>query len=291
MSHVKFSLQAIIRAILLATLGVTAAGAAFVYFQRPSPVVQGKTIPLPSAGAELLFLDAGPIVQRGSSQVYVVRFVQPVEFVPYYFRDEQFSSPLAVSEWADYIDAPIVFNAGQFDQDFNYLGWLKSEGEWLSRTRHVGWMGLLVSGPTDEGAWGRVVDIEQADPDIASRYKHVMQSMMLFDDGGRIRVRRSELAACRTAVVEDTQGRISVVVTEGAITLFDFATWLLAQKELQLVRAMNLDGGVESQLAIHTPEYSIEVYGRYGADTNILESQARSLLHYPLPAVVAVELR
>jgi len=53
------------------------------------------------------------------------------------------------------------------------------------------------------------------------------------------------------------------------------------------VRAMNLDGGIESQLAIHTPELELAVYGQYGTGTTVFGSGGGQI-RYPLPAVVAV---
>ena len=158
---------------------------------------------------------------------------------------------------------------------------------WLSPQRKPGWMGLLVSGPLDGGAWGRIVDLEQADANVVRRYRHVLQSMMLVDDAKRIRVRNSERAACRTVVAEDRQGRLLVLATEGAVTLKSLAAWL-PRSGLGVVRAMNLDGGIESQLAIDTPELRMALYGQYGTEAHVLEAHG-PMVRYPLPVVVAVQ--
>jgi len=65
--------------------------------------------------------------------------------------------------------------------------------------------------------------------------------MMLVDDHGRVRVRDTEKAACRTAIAQDRDGRMLVLVTEGAVTLADLARYL-AKSDLHIARAMNLDG-------------------------------------------------
>src|SRR5262249_28072720 len=144
------------------------------------------------------------------------------------------------------------------------------------------WMGLLVSGPMDpQGPWGRIVDLEQTDANVVQHYKNVVQSMMLVDEGARVRVRTSDLAACRTVVAEDRRGRLLIIATEGAITLHDMAAWL-PNSGLGVVRAMNLDGGIESQLAISTPELTLTLYGQYGTESTVFE--ARQMVRYPLPA-------
>ena len=246
----------------------------------------GASTRLTSLGADVFFLNVPEIVRRGPPRLVVVRFDHPVEFVPYHYTQRGLPAPEAVEDWAQHLNAPVVFNAGQFAENLQYLGWLKSDGVWVSQQRKPAWMGLLVSGPVDGGVWGRIVDLEQADVAVVDRYRNVVQSMMLVDEGARIRVRRSDLAACRTIVAEDKTGRLLVIASEGAITLYDMARWL-PNSGLNIVRAMNLDGGVESQLAINTLELKLTLYGQYGTESTVLEARGQ-VVRYPLPAVVAI---
>jgi len=64
--------------------------------------------------------------------------------------------------------------------------------------------------------------------------------------GGKLRVRKSEQVANRTAVAEDSRGRIVVATTEGAYTLWEFGR-LLAKAPLSLSHAMSMDGGSGSR--------------------------------------------
>lgn len=277
------------RSVWMAVLGalVTAAGIAGWYFTR---VVGwdtlGASTHLTSIGADVFFLNVPELVRRGPPRLVVVRLEQPADLIPYHYARQNLPAPLTVEDWAQQLKAPVVFNAGQFDDRLQYLGWLKAKGAWVSELRKSAWMGLLVSGPNDGGVWGRVVDLEVADASIVQRYDNVVQSMMLVDDGERVRVRKSELAACRTVVAEDKQGRLLVIATEGAVTLYDLARWL-PQSGLDVVRAMNLDGGIESQMAINTPELSLTLYGQYGTESTVFEAHGQ-MVRYPLPAVIAV---
>ena len=65
----------------------------------------------------------------------VVRLDQPAELVPYHYVHEGLPAPQIAEDWGRYLKAPIVFNAGQFDEKLQYLGWLKSHGTWLSELR------------------------------------------------------------------------------------------------------------------------------------------------------------
>jgi hypothetical protein len=268
----------------LVVVGLVVVGLAVALSERAGPRLAPRR--LNTLGAELLHLDAGKIVRRGPSAVWVLRLSGPVELVPHHFEAAGLVEPQPIEAWADHLGASVVFNAGQFDEKLDHLGWLKSDGVWINDRQHGAYKGLLVSGPLEGAAWSGVVDLEHTNPRIVERYRHVVQSMMLLDESGNIRVRDSDLTACRTVVAQDGEGRVLIMVTEGAMTLGDLARWL-PSTGLGIVRAMNLDGGIESQLAVRTPELEFTVYGQYGTGTTVFPSGA-GRIRYPLPAVVAV---
>ncbi|MEO1174859.1 MAG: phosphodiester glycosidase family protein, partial [Myxococcota bacterium] len=134
-------------------------------------------------------------------------------------------------------------------------------------------------------AWSGIIDLERSDPDVAEGYGNVVQSMMLVDTESGVRVRDTNRTACRTVVAQDYQGRLLVILTEGAVTLADFGRWLTEQTPLGIVRAMNLDGGLESQLALETDGAALTVYGQYGTGT--FDATAGPLRRR-LPAVIGI---
>ena len=70
------------------------------------------------------------------------------------------------------------------------------------------------------------------------------------------------------------------------MTLADLARWL-PKTSLGIVRAMNMDGGIESQLAIRTPELELALFGQYGTGTTVFDG-GPGQIRYPLPAVIAM---
>lgn len=245
-----------------------------------------KLVSITSLDAEVFYLDVGTIAKRGPSRILVVRFDGAVDLVPHHYAHDGLPRPAPIEEWSERLGAPVVFNAGQFDEKLNHLGWLKGEGTWLFSDRKPQWKGLLVSGPVEGGAFTGVIDLEHASPNITDGYNHVIQSMMLLDETSQVRVRDTDKTACRTVVAQDEQGRILVLVSEGALTLGDLARWL-SESNLRITRAMNLDGGIEAQMAISTPELKLALYGQYGTGSNVFESVGP--VRYPLPAVIAVK--
>jgi uncharacterized protein YigE (DUF2233 family) len=93
-------------------------------------------------------------------------------------------------------------------------------------------------------------------------------------------VKKTEQIANRTIVAQDRRGRIVVVTSEGAYTLWDFAE-LLQRSPLQLSHAMSMDGGREAGLCVVAGGFR---YGTFGGwkDGDSPEGA------FPLPAVIAV---
>ena len=272
---------------------------AWAVLRRPGWNTDARPRHLTHIPAEVLFDDLGDIVRVGPSRLIVVRFLGPVDLVPMTFEQCGLKAPAPIGDYAERLSAPILFNAGQFDANLRYLGWLKGRGQWLSQSRKSGWQGLLVTTPAStptmtpetqaQRPYGQILDLEtlagQDAQSEANAYDNVVQSMMLLDDDARVRVRRSTRAACRTVVAQDDQGRLLILASEGAVTLYDLAQWL-SQSSLHITRAMNLDGGVESQLAITTPELKLLLYGQYGTESQLFGPRAGGA-GAPLPMVVA----
>jgi hypothetical protein len=181
-----------------------------------------------------------------------------------------------------------VFNAGQYYPDLAYMGLLVSGGRTVSRRPHPTFRAALVAEPVGGGPGARVVDLERVPLDPARPgWREVAQSFMLLDSMGVVRVRRTDRVANRTAVAEDRDGRLLVVVSEGGYTLFDFARMLRALP-LGVTLAMSMDGGNESQLVVRHGRFRYASFGRWNRDGDEADAATAAT---PLPAVVEVHLR
>ncbi len=227
------------------------------------------------------------LVRRGSSKVWIFRLAADAEFVPYYYADAGLSGPASVDVWMDHLQVPLVFNAGQYDEKNQHLGWLKGDGRWHSKQKSKVWEGVLLSGALDSQHPARIADLSETPDSVVEGYQHVVQSMMLLDQRGHSRVRESERDACRTVVAEDQLGHILVIFTEGAVRLNDLARWL-AESDLGIVRAMNLDGGRESQFALRSGSLHIHRFGRFATIRSRLAWLPMPMERGEIPAVIAV---
>ncbi len=236
-------------------------------------------------GVEFGTLRGEPWCRGGSAAIAALRLDPArVRIRVHHYRRERVTHPPDIVAWQKRTGALAVFNAGQFYPDFSYMGLLVSDGEVVSRRVHPTFRAALVAGPSDGSRRARVVDLqrEPLDPD-SLHWDEVAQSFMLFDRSGMVRVRRSDQIANRTVVAEDRAGRLVVLTSEGAYTLWDLAH-LLQAAPLQLAHAMAMDGGREAELVVSAGRFRYATFGQWdgarGADP-----EGRRV---PLPAVVTV---
>lgn len=194
--------------------------------------------------------------------------------------------PLNIVEWQRRTGALAVFNAGQFYEDYSYMGLLVCDGRVVSRTLHPGYKAALVAAPDSGASTARVLDLtrEPLDPEHPG-WREVAQSFMLFDRTGAVRIRKSDRIANRTVVAEDRRGRLLVITSEGGYTLSDFAE-LLKATPLELSHAMCMDGGYEAELCVIADKFRYASFGHWQQDKDAAaESPGATTV---LPAVVTV---
>jgi uncharacterized protein YigE (DUF2233 family) len=236
-------------------------------------------------GLEFATLRGDRYCRGGSAAVAVLR-IDPTKLalrVRHYTREAD-QQALNIVQWQRRHGALAVFNAGQYYPDYSYMGLLVAGGEVISRRQHPEFKAALVAFryPHERGA--RVIDLdrEPLDPKHLG-WSEVAQSFMLFDEQGRLRVRKSDRTANRTAVAEDRRGRLLVFTSEGAYTLSDFAT-LLQHSRLELTNAMSMDGGFEAEMCVAVDHFRYASFGRWDSDKPPDAPGAQ----VPLPAVIEV---
>jgi hypothetical protein len=207
-------------------------------------------------------------------------------------RPEWAASPTDVGGWFERLGGPpVVLNGVQYLPDRSAMSLLRRDGVRLPSSLHANWKGFLVQGPLKpEAPRSALIDAELTGSDGPSMddYGTVIQSYMIVDAQGGVRVRNSELLASRAALGVDPSGDFLAIMVPGGATLADLAALL---KDLGVVGVLGLDGGLETQWAIK---------GRRGAGAKIYSGKfARNVLgnfriegYLPtLPTVVAFERR
>ena len=181
--------------------------------------------------------------------------VDPALFAlkPFHEKDFPGSWQMDLPGWAVKLpQAAALINAGQFAENRGHLGWLKRDGSALASGRpHGRWKGELLSSPLERnsGAPRAAVNDLSAEKTAKGLYRHGLQSFMVLDASGRIRAADSRKLASHALVAEDRQGRLLLIMTPAIMTIYELAE-VLKSPELNLKKAMYLDGGFEAQLLI-----------------------------------------
>ena len=240
-------------------------------------------------GMEFTTLRGDPYCRRGSSEIALLRLDPAhVSLRVLHYSREQGGVPLTIVEWQQVTNALAVFNAGQYYPDLSYMGLLVSDGVRVSKRLHPGFKAALVASPDDGRTAVRVLDLDREPLDPAAPgWRQVAQSFMLFDRGGRPRIRKSDGVANRTAVAQDGKGRILVITSEGGYTLWDFAA-LLQKAPIGLSHAMSMDGGYEAELCVSAPPFHYASFGQWKGKGDAPDAPGARV---PLPAVIAVVAR
>jgi uncharacterized protein YigE (DUF2233 family) len=192
----------------------------------------------------------------------------------YAFRAHyQPGAPLTLDEWrARLPEAIAIVNANFFDQGNRALGLVVADGVVYGESlRGRGGMLEVVDGAV------RVRSLI-AFPYAGEHLEQAVQAFPMLIAGGRAVYAdpRPDRPSRRTVVGQDAAGHIVLLVTPGLTGLpLGELTTFLAQSDLGLVEALNLDGGGSSMLAIDVP----------GAPP------VRARAFDPVPAVLAVYAR
>jgi uncharacterized protein YigE (DUF2233 family) len=242
-------------------------------------------------GLSVAVWEPGPTCDDEVSPLIAVR-VDPerYRFVTYHYLDEKLPAPLTIKEWQRRTGAGVLFNAGQFRDDYSYMGLLLKDGRSLGSKRHVQWQGLFVAEPTVPGLRkARVMDLalEPWEMDKMA-YREAAQSLMLLDRMGKPRVRQTGKRAHQTIVAEARNGFILLLKTTDTVALWELATCLRTGFP-DIHQAMVMDGGASSDLLI---EGRLPEAGPPGGALSIQSFQdvidGGGMRHIPLPAVIGL---
>ena len=261
--------------------------------KQPGEVFEPFEWRLVAEGLEMARPKARRFIRLGREELIMLRFDPAMYYVvPYSFAESENYVSAGIQRWSERIpEALALINSGQYYPDDRYIGLQVKDGKDWGTGLHSRWKAILLSGllpghESENAPPGKILDLqyESFDP-VDSPYRYVLQSFMLLDQRGAVRVRSSDRLASRSVIAQDRQGRLLLMVAPGACSLYELAL-LLKQSDLQIMKAMSLDGGIESQVLIRTPSGKEVVSGEWSIDER---RQYRYVGPSPsLPAVLAV---
>jgi uncharacterized protein YigE (DUF2233 family) len=187
-------------------------------------------------------------------------------------------NPRMVSEWAGRLQALLVVNGGYFTPENETVGLLISDGQKWGAVYgdYAGLFAVAANDAADEQVsvrWLRDRPYDPAEPLIEG----LMSFPVLVKPGGVMGFPAAAddgRSARRTVVAQDFEGCILVIVgPRGHLSLHELARFL-AESDLELDVALNLDGGFSTGMWLDAGEKSVKIDS-----------------HVPVPSVMSVDTR
>lgn len=180
------------------------------------------------------------------------------------------NAPLTLSEWRQQLpDAQVIVNANFFTQENTVLGMLISDGVRYGTS-------YSDRGATFYSDTAQTVGLydNRGSGFISETWVQAVQAfpVLVWDGVQAYRNQQAVRPSRRTVLGIDTSGRVLLMVTPGiGLGLYDLSAFL-SQSDLELARAVNLDGGGSTMLWLASASYALPSID-------------------PVPAVLAVYLR
>lgn len=165
--------------------------------------------------------------------------------------------PLPLSVWFRQRQPLLAINGGFFDPQYHSTALLVSDGVAHGQS-YAGFGGMLSVAP-DGRIDLRALRDQPYDP--AETPLQALQSfpMLIFPGGQVAPLEEDGARARRSAVALDRSGRLLVIVCPtSSLTLRGLADWL-AQSDLEIERALNLDGGASTGLFLAAGDASAQI--------------------------------
>ncbi|GIK54370.1 MAG: hypothetical protein BroJett015_00330 [Chloroflexota bacterium] len=167
--------------------------------------------------------------------------------------------PQTLAQWQAETGALLVVNGGFFTEEFVATGLTVIEGQANGRS-YGDFAGMFAV--TADGPAVRWLGARPYNPNEPLLY--ALQSFpMLLKPGGQVGYPDEDGAAARrTVVAQDGDGRVLFILAPwGSFTLHQLSVWL-AESDLNLDIALNLDGGTSTGLHLTGPEVVIPAFTR-----------------------------
>lgn len=162
--------------------------------------------------------------------------------------------PKSLPQWQEESGADILINGGYFTDLYEPTGLTIINGEPYGQSYSLGGMVAVKDGvPSVWGLAGRPYDVSAA-------WDSGLQAFPMLVEYGMIAISEEAVSKDkdrRTVIATDTNGNILLLIAQRTyFDLFSLSTYL-AESDLQIVNALNLDGGSSTSLLMREPAVSI----------------------------------
>lgn len=163
--------------------------------------------------------------------------------------------PKTIKEWQQRTGATVLCNGGLYQENFQPIGRILSNGVSLGPYRNRHMKGMFLAEPKkgfEHLPKATLIDLkEPSSEELIASYDQGIQSFpILLDPKGQVRVNPSNFQANRTVLAQDPMGYLYILVAERPIfTLYQLGNYLKSLPfDFRFI--LNLDGGYRSHLLV-----------------------------------------
>lgn len=197
-------------------------------------------------GVEVRTLTVAGIVPDVATPVYAVRLDPALVRLRVQYAPDM---PQPLRTWVAAHRPLVAVNGGFFTADNRATALIVSDGE-AHGASYTGFGGMIAAS-SDGRVWIQALRDEPYNPAVPLDQAIQSFPMLVYPGGAAAEITDNGQRARRTAVAMDRAGRVLIIVCPtGAFSLQALATWL-ASSDMEIDRALNLDGGASSGLFVH----------------------------------------
>jgi uncharacterized protein YigE (DUF2233 family) len=166
-------------------------------------------------------------------------------------------NPQALRQWFEQRPALVMINGGFFQEDYRSTALVISDGQ-SNEYSYEGFGGMF---GVDAGGIVSLLALSRYEYQGSEGFIQGLQSfpMLVYPGGEPTQPEDNGSRARRSAIAMDTNGRVLLIaVPFSAFTLTEFGLWL-SQSDLEIDRALNLDGGASTGLFVSAGELNEQI--------------------------------
>lgn len=233
-----------------------------------------------SPGVEYRALPFGP------SQAHIVRIEPSKARLAFALRSKEGGESRTAGEWSAHRRFVAAINAGMFATDHrSNVGYLVDDGHVNQRSFNK-YLSVLVFNPKQKTLpAAQMIDLDEPGAKaLVSQYRSVVQNLRLIKAPGIGVWSPNGRAWSEAAIAQDRSGRLLFVFTRTGLEMSEWNR-LLLESDLDVVRAMHVEGGPEASLSIHAQGLNLDLCGSFETGFNPSDENAGQ---WPIPNVVGV---
>jgi uncharacterized protein YigE (DUF2233 family) len=206
----------------------------------------------------------------------------------------------SINEWQEQLNSPVLINASYWEPDYTPTNHLVMEGqlfigqfpraqESIYKKFEDKPKGTFIAGNLDDFLGDVDILGTNETPDFSNpRYETMVESWPMLIQDGKIITEQDTWIANRTIIGITEDKQVIFALTEIGDNLSLYETTNFLDRACNLTDALNMDGGIASEMAISTTNLNYTITGTYEAGHAIGKIRTKKGTQIPIPSVIGI---